>query len=580
MKKIRFVIMFAFALGLLMNMGGFTVQAQTTENNPAVCADSTDNDGDSKVDCADSDCAAFPPCNSGSGAPPAPPAPPAGGGSGDSVDKDGDGHFADASVPAQVDCDDADQVVYPGADEACDGKDTDCDGKMDDHERKDAAGTPECPSYATAFESMKKRGVCTDFANKKALGELQTVAKNVEMCLAEQTVTAGGTPEVIGVWTPGKGCALDDAHKGIGWSFEYGRGWLNASETAIRRAQAAMQSRIVKNEKRTEAIESAVSGHYVPVLDDAGKQVLDDKGQPKMKFVDGLAQRTEVLEGEMESVHGEIHGYHVPVLDDAGNPVLDDKGQPQMRFVQGLGQRVHELEVIDEYLDDKIDGLAVDVRGGFVPRIAADGSQAKDAKGNLVYDRVEGLKVQADRTENRSLDNKERIETLEATKPSQGIRVGTQILATNDHVDADGNLVADGTMASLTMGYVHKTYFAEGMDVFSSASAFTLGSMTVSSGELLGLGYSHNLMVGRRFGKLTVGGNVTGGAYMYSDNLLSPSVYGFFGGAGGVVEYNMGPVDLWVNADVAVNVMSSAATTAFTSTAAFEGGAGLTYNFR
>ncbi len=42
------------------------------------------------------------------------------------LDKDGDGSCSDE------DCDDADPLVFPGADEACNGKDDDCDGQVDE----------------------------------------------------------------------------------------------------------------------------------------------------------------------------------------------------------------------------------------------------------------------------------------------------------------------------------------------------------------------------------------------------------------------------------------------------------------
>jgi cysteine-rich repeat protein len=51
------------------------------------------------------------------------------------VDEDGDG-FLDAEpnpeLCPEVDCDDADATVYPGAAESCDGRDEDCDGEEDE----------------------------------------------------------------------------------------------------------------------------------------------------------------------------------------------------------------------------------------------------------------------------------------------------------------------------------------------------------------------------------------------------------------------------------------------------------------
>ena len=42
------------------------------------------------------------------------------------IDLDGDGSMSD------VDCDDADATVYPGADEICDDLDNNCDGQVDE----------------------------------------------------------------------------------------------------------------------------------------------------------------------------------------------------------------------------------------------------------------------------------------------------------------------------------------------------------------------------------------------------------------------------------------------------------------
>lgn len=72
-----------------------------TEEN---CNDNIDDDCDGVLDCADSDCTEVPFCN----------------------DADADGFTAD------VDCDDFDDSIYPGAEESCNLKDDNCDDQIDE----------------------------------------------------------------------------------------------------------------------------------------------------------------------------------------------------------------------------------------------------------------------------------------------------------------------------------------------------------------------------------------------------------------------------------------------------------------
>lgn len=61
------------------------------------------------------------------------------------VDHDGDGAYSD------VDCDDDDASVYPGAPELCDGKDNDCDGYSGDEGDSDTDGTLDCEDYCPVY---------------------------------------------------------------------------------------------------------------------------------------------------------------------------------------------------------------------------------------------------------------------------------------------------------------------------------------------------------------------------------------------------------------------------------------------
>lgn len=81
----------------------------------------------------------------------------------DCVDGDGDGAGVGAAC-AVVDCDDTDGDVFPGADEACNGRDDDCDGDIDEDFdfTSDGANCGECgfTCEADRAETACTEGVC------------------------------------------------------------------------------------------------------------------------------------------------------------------------------------------------------------------------------------------------------------------------------------------------------------------------------------------------------------------------------------------------------------------------------------
>lgn len=60
------------------------------------------------------------------------------------IDGDGDGY------PLDVDCNDLDPLVFPGAPEVCDGFDNDCDGRADEDFDADGDGFPTCVTFRPA----------------------------------------------------------------------------------------------------------------------------------------------------------------------------------------------------------------------------------------------------------------------------------------------------------------------------------------------------------------------------------------------------------------------------------------------
>lgn len=120
------------------------------------------------------------------------------------VDADGDGTTAD------LDCDDADPGVWPGAAERCDGRDEDCDGLIDDGVPNDGAGCldPGPPALPTTV------GV-VHVGLRTGTGASDGSDDGVSICLGADRCTSLN----IGDWDDREPGQLDvQAREGLGWA--------------------------------------------------------------------------------------------------------------------------------------------------------------------------------------------------------------------------------------------------------------------------------------------------------------------------------------------------------------------------
>ncbi len=134
------------------------------------------------------------------------------------VDADADGSAAD------VDCDDADPGVRPGAAEVCDGRDEDCDGLIDDGVPNDGAGCldPGAPALP-ATVGVVHVGVRTGTGANDASDD------GVSICLGADRCTSLNMDD----WDDRELGQLDvQAREGLGWA----RSSLTGPELRISRA--------------------------------------------------------------------------------------------------------------------------------------------------------------------------------------------------------------------------------------------------------------------------------------------------------------------------------------------------------